>query len=193
MRLLLHICCGPCSIYPLKVLKDNAFDVTGLFYNPNIHPENEFDLRLNSADLYAKKINLEIIKIKPRQEDFSEYISFNTEKPARCQLCYKMRLEKAAETAKELNFDFFSTTLLVSPYQDHNKLKSIGQTISEKTGVKFFYYDFREGFMNSRIIAKENNLYLQKYCGCDYSRVGAIPRNRPNNMGENTVSPLQKI
>lgn len=166
-KLLIHICCAPCLIYPFKIIREHNFEVKGFFYNPNIHPENEFNLRWKSLEEYSKKINLDVIKQSYNPDEFFNCISPN--KKERCQFCWQMRLEKTAFFAKENNFDYFTTSLLVSPHQNHNKLKQISQAVALKFGVKLFYYDFREGFMGSRITAKENNLYLQKYCGCNYS------------------------
>ncbi|MEW5758557.1 MAG: epoxyqueuosine reductase QueH [Candidatus Omnitrophota bacterium] len=180
MELLVHICCGPCLIYPYKILKENNFNITGFFYNPNIHPESEYNLRLGSAQLYLKKANINMIEERYNSNEFFDYISDNEERNKRCSLCYELRLKKTAKIAKELNFEYFTTTLLVSPYQNHGNLRQLGEDIASKTGVKFFYYDFRRGFVNSRIEARENNLYLQKYCGCSYSikerKINAVTR-----------------
>lgn len=174
MKVLLHICCGPCSIYPIKFLRemdkhiDKAEDVTGYFYNPNIHPYKEFKHRLNTARDYMKQIGLEFIV-----DDTYDLRLFLTgalaAQPSRCHFCYEMRLRKAAQEAKERGFDAFTTTLLVSPYQKHELIKEIGERIAQEIGIDFYYIDFRPGWEEGVTISKELELYRQPYCGCIFS------------------------
>lgn len=171
MKLLLHTCCAPCLIYPLSILKQEGIETRGFFYNPNIHPYSEYTKRFNAVMDYAKEIGLELIAIDSAYsvEDYFREISFKEEKPQRCNICWTLRLKKTAKIAKENNFDYFSTTLLVSPYQDQGVLRDIGAEVSEEIDVEFYYRDFREGFRASHNEAKSKGIYTQKYCGCIFS------------------------
>lgn len=171
MRILLHICCAPCSIYPFReLLKENGNEVTGFFYNPNIHPAGEEEKRRQALIDYAKKENFEVLVGEYNAEDFFTRIGKNQEAPSRCKICWRLRLEKTAETAKRKGFEAFTTTLLVSPYQDQDAIVQIGNEISGESGIKFIAIDFREGFRDAQRDAKERGIYRQKYCGCAYSR-----------------------
>lgn len=169
MKLLLHICCGPCST-PVILELAGQFDVVGFYYNPNIFPEAEYEKRRKSAQKVADKNKAELVVPEQTRDDFFEYIADITAKPERCYKCYRQRFESTAKYAKNNNFDIFSTTLLISPYQDHERLREIAQDVAEKYGLKFFYQDFRPLFPKSREMAREMDLYQQKYCGCKYSR-----------------------
>ncbi|MEW6170332.1 MAG: epoxyqueuosine reductase QueH [Candidatus Omnitrophota bacterium] len=168
MKLLLHICCAPCLIEPHQALKDK-FSLTGFFYNPNIHPEGEFNNRFMALRNYTKDIKLETIYPIFDTQEFFDNIENNLDKPKRCQLCWRMRLEKTAFYARVNNFEYFSTTLLVSRYQDHELLREIAEEVSNKVNIKFYYQDFRPKFKEAYNKAKIKGLYLQKYCGCIYS------------------------
>lgn len=171
MKLLLHICCAPCLIWPHEVLKNN-FNLTGFFYNPNIEPQDEYKNRICAVQNYTQEINLETVypESNTDTEDFLKNIENNLDKPKRCQLCWQMRLKKTASFAKENNFDYFSSTLLVSPYQNHELLKKIAQEVAREYNIEFYYQDFRPGFRNAYNKAKLKGIYRQKYCGCIYSR-----------------------
>lgn len=168
MKILLHTCCGPCSIYPVKKMREEGHEVYGYFYNPNIHPYTEFKRRRDTLEEYAKSIDLKVIFNEEYQlDDFLRAVVHRESK--RCQTCYYMRLEKTAQVARKGKFDAFSTTLLISPFQNHNLIKEIGQAIGEETGVPFYYGDFREGFKESVQVSKAQSMYRQQYCGCIYS------------------------
>lgn len=171
MKLLLHICCAPCLIYPLKRLREKSFEVSGFFYNPNIHPLGEYKKRKQAvADLiHSAGIDISYPEYVPAE--FFWEVSFKEDKPERCSICWYLRLKKTASTAKEEGFDYFSTTLLVSPYQDQELLKKTGNTVSGETGVNFYHEDFRPGFKKAHDEAKAEGIYCQKYCGCIYSEV----------------------
>lgn len=164
----MHTCCGPCSVYPLEKLSEEGHEVFGLFFNPNIHPYTEFKNRLDSAkllyDMYGKKL---IVIEEYSLEEFLRNCAFREN--ARCIYCYSVRLEKTASVAKKSGFDAFTTSLLVSPYQKHDLIKELGEAISKKYGIEFYYRDFREGFKEGRQKARQIGLYMQKYCGCIYS------------------------
>lgn len=168
MKLLLHICCAPCLIEPHQALKDK-FSLMGFFYNPNIEPEVEYKNRLCAVQNYTKEINLETVYPESNSKDFLKSIENNLDKPKRCELCWQMRLKKCASFAKENNFDYFSTTLLVSPYQDHLLLKKTAEGVAKEKNIEFYYQDFRPKFKEAYNKAKIKGLYLQKYCGCIYS------------------------
>lgn len=164
MKLLLHICCGPCAVYPVSVLEEEGIEFEGLFFNPNIHPKEEFDRRMENV----KKLSE--IKAFPVTyfDDFRQetWENFQGPEEQRCTMCYDIRLDKAAEFAKEKGFDAFTTTLLVSPYQKHDLMVELGKKAAAKYGVEFFYRDFRPGFREGQRQAKEMELYRQKFCGC---------------------------
>lgn len=174
-KLLLHTCCGPCATYPISVLKDK-FELVSFFYNPNIYPADETDLRKENALKTADHFNIPFIEA---EDDYDFYLGAikgkekNVNKE-RCRECYRLRLLKTAEKAKELEIKNFSTTLLISPYQDIEAIKEIGNVIAGLEGLNFYFEDFRSGYQKSREIAKELNLYRQKYCGCSFSIKEAV-------------------
>lgn len=171
MRLLLHTCCAPCLFYPLEELRKKRFKVMGLFYNPNISPLDEYDKRMNSARDYSKKVNFDLIVHKNDCNNYLNLVAANEEKPARCKICWRMRLTETAQFAKDNGFEGFSTTLLVSPYQDQDLLKVVGEEVARDTDIEFYFEDFRPGFKYAQEQAKKQNLYRQKYCGCKYSEL----------------------
>jgi predicted adenine nucleotide alpha hydrolase (AANH) superfamily ATPase len=164
MKLLLHMCCAPCSVYPLSVLREEKLDVEGLFYNPNIHPVEEFERRKQNVEKFSHINDLSVIYIDDFKQDTWE--KFDGPDDQRCTMCYSIRLEKAAAYAKEKGYDAFTTSLLVSPYQKHELIKELGEKFAKKYGVKFYYCDFRPGFRQGQQKAKEMGLYRQKFCGC---------------------------
>jgi len=171
MKLLLHTCCAPCLIYPLEQLREKRFDVTGFFYNPNIHPLAEYDNRRQAVANFSGADNTEVIYPEYNPAEFFRAINQKETSPERCFICWTLRLKKTAETAKQKEFTYFSTTLLVSPYQDQEKLKKIGNDIANEAGVGFYYEDFRPGFRQAHNQAKAQGIYCQKYCGCIYSEL----------------------
>jgi len=171
MKLLLHTCCAPCVIHPLKCLKEKGYQIAAFFYNPNIHPLAEYLNRRKAVEDYSKKVGLEVIYPEYQPRDFFRAVAFKEETPGRCALCWALRLENTAQFAKGNGFDSFSSTLLVSPYQDQEMLKKIGQSISSVSGVDFYYEDFRPGFRLAHDEAKAQGIYCQKYCGCIYSEI----------------------
>lgn len=174
-RLLLHACCGVCSSYVLEYLS-KYFEITVLYYNPNIYPRAEYDKRL----LNQKKIIDEMVpqvKLKTVTYDENEFLDYvdglegESEGGARCTKCFILRMEKTAIIAKEENYDYFCTTLSVSPYKDSQRLNKIGKYLEEKYGVKYLYSDFKKknGYKRSNELAREYDIYRQDYCGCRYS------------------------
>ncbi len=171
MKLLLHTCCAPCEIYPVEVLRGKGFEVTGFYYNPNIHPFAEYRNRRQAVEDYSKTINFEVIFPEYRPQEFFQAITLKEDKPARCAICWRLRLNKTARAAKDKGFKYFTTTLLVSPYQDHELLKKIGNDVASDDGVEFYYEDFRPGFKEAHDKAHAQGIYCQKYCGCIYSEI----------------------
>ncbi len=176
-KLLLHVCCAPCSSYVLTYLCD-YFDITILYYNPNISPIEEYEKRLNEAKRLIKELNKDNIHIMECDYDNVEFekiakgLEDAPEGGIRCRKCYKLRIEKAAKYAKENNFDYFTTTLTISPLKNSQVLNQIGKELEEKYNVKYLYSDFKkkEGYKTSIILSKKYNLYRQNYCGCIYSK-----------------------
>ena len=166
-RVLLHVCCGPCTTYPLRALRDEGYEVDGLFYNPNIHPYREFKRRSKTMAQYAQLAELSCEL--DQNYDLKATLEVLMQSAKRCEACYLHRLERTARTGKEQGFDAFSTTLLVSPYQDHDLVASSGETASRKHGIPFLYRDFRPGWEQGVTLAKGAQLYRQPYCGCVFS------------------------
>ena len=172
MKLLVHICCGPCALYPIKELLNEKFDkITGFFYNPNIHPPSEYKRRRDALSEAAPKTGFEIIIPEYRMEEYFRKVMLKEGSSERCGLCWELRLSETADFAKDSGFDAFTTTLLISPYQDHEKIKRIGEKIAEEKGIQFYYQDFRPGFKDGQDQAKKENIYRQKYCGCVFSEL----------------------
>lgn len=168
MNLLMHICCGPCTIYPLKALRTRGHDVTGFFYNPNIHPYQEYSRRQETLRQYADRILLNVIWMKSYLlEEFLAQVAPRPEE--RCVYCLTDRLKHTAEQAKEEKYDAFTSTLLYSRYQKHDLIRQIGESLGHQLGIPFFYQDFREGWNDGVKISRELGMYRQPYCGCVYS------------------------
>ena len=206
MKVLLHTCCAPCSVYCIETLKKENIEITSYWYNPNIHPYKEYKERLNTLKNYNKEINIPlIIDDYYGLKEFCKNVIDKIDN--RCGYCYYCRLDKTAKYAKENGFDAFSTTLLISPYQNHELLKKTGEIISKKHGIKFLYKDFRVGFKKGYEEAKKLGLYTQKYCGCIFSeeeryideiikdkeRKSNLKLIKPSTMFKNQVMEYKKV
>ena len=177
--LFLHSCCAPCSSYVLEYLS-NYFYITIFFYNPNISYEEEYNRRVEEQTKLISNLTvkypIKFIKGKYDPERFYE-IAKGYEKLAeggeRCFRCYQLRLEESAKEAKEGGFDYFTTTLSISPHKNASKLNEIGENLSEKYKIPYLYSDFKKknGYKRSIELSKEYNLYRQDYCGCIYSKI----------------------
>ena len=195
-RLLLHACCAPCSSYVLEYLSQYFF-ITLLFYNPNISPQTEYEKR------YAELLRL--VKEQPHRfpvsvvpcgydpESFFSAVHGLESLPeggARCAVCYRMRLEAAARAAKDGGFDYFTTTLSISPLKDAEKLNAIGAELSGEYGVPYLYSDFKkkEGYKRSVALSREYGLYRQNYCGCIFSKQEAERREEQKRYESNSKS-----
>jgi len=169
-RLLLHICCGPCAAYPIHRLREEGFQVTGFWYNPNVHPWREHERRRESAARYAQAVELPMIWA-PGYEmvRFLREVVGHEEFGRRCRICYRLRLGRTAQVAAREGFDAFTTTLLISPYQDQEAIHRIGEEVGRIEGVAFYFENFRRGWSQGRHMARQHDLYRQQYCGCIYS------------------------
>lgn len=145
--------------------------MSGFFYNPNIHPFSEYQNRKKAVEEYSKSLGMEMFYPEYLPQDFFRVVNQQEHNPGRCALCWELRLKKTALTAKEKGFTHFSTTLLVSPYQDQNLLQGIGERIEEEENINFYFEDFRTGFKKAHDQARQKGIYCQKYCGCIYSEL----------------------
>ena len=171
-RLLVHTCCAPCicSIHQC-LIKSKEYEVTGFWYNPNIHPFGEYQNRMMTLGYYSQETDLPVIWEREYSlEEWMEAIKDKYKnKEERCVSCYRMRLETTAKRAKEEKFDSFSTTLLYSKFQMHEKIKELGQKLAHIYNIEFYYQDFRSGWKEGIKLSKKLNLYRQQYCGCIFS------------------------
>lgn len=183
--LLLHVCCAPCSSYCLEYLS-RYFNITVYYYNPNISEKEEYEYRLSEEKRLVSLMSFEnpvkVIEGKYNPEEFFKAVKGFENEPEggkRCENCFRLRLEASAKFAKEKKFDFFTTTLTISPLKNADKLNSIGVQLAEKHGVKWLYSDFkkREGYKRSIILSKEYSLYRQNYCGCVFSKRAVSANN----------------
>jgi predicted adenine nucleotide alpha hydrolase (AANH) superfamily ATPase len=168
MRVLLHVCCGPCGLYPLASLRSEGIDVTGFFFNHNIHPYQEYLRRRDAALQMAELEEMELlVQDEYRMEEFLAAVA--AEPGARCGYCYASRLDAAAAAASKGGFDAFTSSLFYSRYQNHDLMRQKAEAAAEKYGSAFLYRDFRPGWQEGIRRSKELGLYRQQYCGCIYS------------------------
>ena len=177
-KLLMHSCCAPCSTACIERLIE-FFDLTIFYYNPNMDTEEEFKLRAEEQKRYCDKLGVKVIIEPYNSTEFYSAVKGMenlSEGGERCFICYRLRLNKTAEVAKSGGFDFFTTTLTVSPLKNAEKLNEIGKDEGDKIGVKFLPSDFKKqgGYLRSITLSKENNMYRQNYCGCIFSKRQSI-------------------
>ena len=168
MKTLLHICCAPCANQPIEVLRTDGLEVTGFWYNPNIHPFTEYRARRNCVREYAGVIELPLIErndygLRPFVREVAADIA------GRCVKCYEMRLFETARQAAEGGFDSFTSSLFISPDQNHELMREVAERAAHEYGVEFLYRDFRPYFKDGQNFAREKGFYMQKYCGCVFS------------------------
>lgn len=177
-RLFLHSCCAPCSSYTLEYLS-NHFDITVYYFNPNISPKEEFDKRFAEQKRLIDSLPAKNpIKLVLGEYDYNDFLQIArglenvAEGGERCFRCYRLRLESTARIAKEQGFDYFCTTLSISPLKNSQKINQIGYEVAQKYGIKWLPSDFkkREGYKRSIELSKEYNLYRQSFCGCVFSK-----------------------
>ena len=168
MRLLLHICCAPCSVACIRQLRAEGIEPTGFWYNPNIHPVQEYKQRKNTLTDYAASIHMPlVVENSYGLRDFIDHVY--PDYAARCAWCYTCRMEETAAYAAANGFDAICTTLLISPYQKHELIRRTGEAVARAHGIDFLYRDFRPYFKEGQEEAKALGLYRQKYCGCIFS------------------------
>jgi hypothetical protein len=168
-RVLIHVCCAPCLIGALRILRSEPLDIEGFFYNPNIHPFLEFRKRIKALHVFHEKDPLPIeIDDQYGLELFARKV-FDANPSDRCRRCQTLRLGRTAERATERGFDAFTTTLLGSPHQNHGLIKTTGEQVEKDTGVSFLYRDFRPAHDEGHEEARKRGIYLQQYCGCCFS------------------------
>jgi len=168
MKVLLHVCCANCAIYPINNMREEGLEVMGFFYRHNIHPYTECLRRQEALEAYAEQINLKVIYQEGYDlEGFIQNVAFRESE--RCNYCYHDRLRSTALLAKRGKFDYFSSTLLYSKHQQHELIRSMGESIGKSAGVAFLYRDYREGWKEGIECSKQMGLYRQHYCGCIYS------------------------
>lgn len=177
-KILLHSCCAPCSSYVISFLS-NYFDITILYYNPNISPKEEYEKRKEEQKKLIKLLNtkhkLDFLDCDYENDTYNKLITGYEsckEGGSRCSICFNLRLEKTAILAKQHNYDYFCSTLTVSPHKNSKIINEIGTKISQKYNIKWLYSDFKknEGFKQSIELSKKYDLYRQDYCGCIYSK-----------------------
>ena len=168
MRILIHACCANCLLYPLKSLESKFSEIYVYWYNPNIHPYQEYLKRLDALKRLEREKELKVIYNDEYDVvKFLRDVAFREAK--RCEICYYMRLSRCASVAKRGNFDLFTSTLLYSKHQKHKLILSIAEEISKEKGVEFYYEDFRKGWRDGIEESLQLGLYRQNYCGCIYS------------------------
>ena len=174
-KILLHACCGICSGYPISMLKENNFDISVYFYNPNLDTEEEFNKRLNAQKKVCEFFDTELISEPYNHLEYLNYIQgleSEPEKGKRCIKCIELRLDKTAKKAQELGIEHFATSLVISPHKNFEIIKEIADKCAEKYDIKYFDYNFRkkDGFLKTNKIAGNLNLYRQNYCGCEFAK-----------------------
>jgi len=194
---LLHTCCGPCGAYVIQELQSRGFQVTAFFYNPNIYPKKEYEKRKNEIEKYCLQKGVEFVEGEYEHNKWLELLikrlkldcpaalepsnSFAdtmellgakfTEGGKRCEACFRIRLKKSAEYAVQNNYQYFGTTLTISPHKNSQKINNIGQDLGNKYKIKFYSEDWKknDGFKKSCQLSKKYNFYRQNYCGCEFS------------------------
>lgn len=174
-RILVHACCAICSGYPISFLKDMGFEPVVYFYNPNIYPSEEYEKRLEAQKALCRNFDCELIIGEYAPEIYYDYVKgyeSEPEKGLRCDKCFRLRLESAARLAKKLNINLFTTSMVISPHKNYEKLTSIGRKIASEYGLEYFSHNFRknDGFLKTNNISKSLNLYRQNYCGCKFAK-----------------------
>lgn len=171
MKILVHVCCGPCSVLPLLRLADEGHEVTGFWYNPNIHPYQEYLRRLNTLRREASGRGIPVLYDEGYDIEvhLGRLIAAMGEGRVRCHECYRLRLGTAARKAAAEGFPYFTTSLLISPHQRHEPVREVGEEMGKLHGVEFYYRDFRPWYQEGQELARESVMYRQAYCGCVFS------------------------
>ncbi len=182
-KTLMHTCCAPCSVSCIHQLRSEGIEPVSFWYNPNIHPYQEYKARRDTLMAYAPAIGMELImKEDYGLKEFCRAVCDHLDD--RCGTCYELRLEETAKYAAGHGFDSFTTTLLVSPYQRHELIAEVGRAMGERYGVTFLYRDFRPGFRAGQAEARELGFYMQKYCGCVFSEEERYAKQIARDMAQ---------
>lgn len=173
-KILLHACCGICSGYPISYLTDIGYEVVVYFFNPNIYPEEEFNKRLASEKKLCAHFGCKLIVENYEPQVFYDYVKGlenEPEKGLRCDKCFELRLMKSAKKAKSLGIDEFTTSMVISPHKNYEKLSAIGLKIAQQEGLTYLAHNFRkqDGFLKTNAISASLGLYRQNYCGCKFA------------------------
>jgi len=173
-KILVHICCAPDGLYVMEILRKD-YNVSGFFYNPNIHPFSEYKLRLEETKKVSHLLSFDLIEgdyDAHRWFKITQKYKNEPEKGRRCDICYALRLKKTAETAARLHFDLFTTVMSLSPWKKADVLNRIGKMFGQRHGIDFLEANFKkkDGFRKSVILSRQYGLYRQNYCGCQYSQ-----------------------
>ncbi len=166
MKVLLHICCGPCAITPATFLRGQGHQVSGFFYNPNIHPYAEYRRRYEAVVTVSERLEFDVIHPRYDDGEFLRRVAALEDRGRQHEACWRLRLEETARVARDNGIEAFTTTLLSSPYQDIEAIGRIGRQAGEEAGAAFLFHNFRRGFADSHRQSKEWQLYHQNYCGC---------------------------
>ena len=171
MNLLLHACCGPCSCYPVKILREKGIEPTLYFFNPNIHPYMEWQRRLNAIKEYSEQTKVKLITDEnyKLREFLNTALKTESAGGNRCAFCYAWRISESVKFAKENGYDAYTSTLFYSIYQNHELMKKIAAYFAKKYEIDFYYEDFRKGWQEGIDESVERGLYRQPYCGCIFS------------------------
>ncbi len=170
-RLLMHLCCGSCALYPVKELQKQGLEVMGLFYNPNIQPLQEYLRRRQGVEQAAEYLGIKVIYLDQEYDPAHYLRQVVFREQSRCLICYQMRLERTLHLARRGRFDYFSSTLLYSKQQKHLEVTQLARDMSRTGKVQFWYQDFRKGWNKGIELSLELGLYRQQYCGCIYSEL----------------------
>ena len=173
-KILIHTCCAICSGYPISYLKDLGYEVCAYFYNPNIYPLEEYQKRLEAQTILCKYHNVELVVADYNCDEYFDYVKGlekEPEKGLRCDKCFELRLEQTAKYASLNGFDKFTTSLVISPHKNFQKITDIGLKIAQKYNLDYEAIDFKrkDGFLKTNKLSKELELYRQNYCGCKFS------------------------
>ena len=187
MKILLNVCCAPDATHTINALREAGYEPVTFFYNPNIHPRDEYFKRVEDMKKLAAIKNTKDHEDVPY--DIVEWfvickpLANEPERGKRCEVCFRMRMDKTAQKAKETGFEIFATTLTISPHKDTALINRLGKEAAEKYGVKYYESDFKkkDGFKKSIALSKEYGLYRQDYCGCSYSLLGRLKQKRGNS------------
>ena len=189
MNTLMHICCAPCANQPIAALREEGISVSGFWFNPNIHPYTEYQARKRTLEEYSKEINMKLV-IGGTYDLRTFITNVAADIDGRCSYCYAVRMEETARYAAEHGFDSFTTSLLISPYQNHAGIISVAEAMGQHYGVDFLYRDFRPLFRAGQDYARDHGFYMQKYCGCIFSeednyrkKKKSKPADTENNQG----------